>query len=200
MTSFVKFIRRPTNPILFMDDASDQSSLRANLGHLCSGLALHAQLRAVARACALGAVSGRPKMINSLKDFWLLEDARRLAAAAQKLAESRGFFPRWTIARWSCDQRSRCQRRSDQVLYLLRERSHRGLAPLAQLKESRKTSAICLGRHAALCGDLSCISGKGEQTTCCARLSWQLRVQLAGASGCSNEPGHPPRTASEAGA
>lgn len=92
MTSFVKFIRRPTNPILFMDDASDQSSLRANLGHLCSGLALHAQLRAVARACALGAVSGRPEMINSLKDFWLLEDARRLAAAAQKLAESRGFF------------------------------------------------------------------------------------------------------------
>jgi hypothetical protein len=91
MTSFVKFIRRPTNPILFMDDASDQSSLRANLGHLCSGLALHAQLRAVARACALGAVSGRPETINFLKDFWLLEDARRLVAAAQKLAESRGF-------------------------------------------------------------------------------------------------------------
>ena len=92
VTDFVRYVRSPTNPILFMTDAADQKGFEDVFYKLIQDQTWDIRFLAITRGIVLGAISGKPDLLHNVRDVILNGSKEDLAARAQEFAERHMFF------------------------------------------------------------------------------------------------------------
>ncbi len=92
VTDFVRYVRSPTNPILFMTDAADQKGFEDVFYKLIQNQTWDIRFLAITRGIVLGAISGKPDLLHNVRDVILNGSKEDLAARAQEFAERHMFF------------------------------------------------------------------------------------------------------------
>jgi hypothetical protein len=92
VTNFVRYVRSPTNPILFMTDPVDQKEFESVLHDMVEQECVENKILGSCRGAVIGAISGRADVVRSLQNVIMSGTVHDFASGAQKIAERHGFF------------------------------------------------------------------------------------------------------------